>query len=472
MPQLNGDFNVAEMFEKYQSYMSDVSTVDYTSGSEESRGFGEKTKVFNDGITFQIVSMKDHHKYDLQWGRDVLSAAFGKGKPIIRVNNGAGASIKLRVEASQLSVAECLSQVSHVLEQHRRLRLVSIDFTMDCANITTRTDIEAWLPEHTVIAERAIQLLESAGVFEKNGSSLHVLMKDGDLRDTTLQFKEQGVSRIEITFYSECVSDPKYYLEAMHAMHGRLQTCRTYTADVGDQWTALLACITQTIALYHEPSKTFGYCHWWNSLTKKMQGASRSNVHVKDIDKLLGNFSFYDRPMYFIRINNKADEAIKIYMRNYGGDPMTMIPGERGGFYPCNPQYQLSDYGMGSVPPGYIGWKSKYSNQSAPLAQISEIRPDEIVDALALEMSKLAINPKDYSSDFDVLEVGSTYTIISYGTATWYNRPQMFAKTLDGKQIRCTEPLTNILRAREAAGDMAVFDVIVTKKVKPNGKKT
>ncbi|KAF9975919.1 hypothetical protein BGZ75_000380, partial [Mortierella antarctica] len=218
----------------------------------------------------------------------------------------------------------------------------------------------------------------------------------------------------------------------MHAMHKRLQTCRTYVADVADQWSALSARITQTIALYHEPSKTFGYCHWWNSMTGKMQGASNNNVPAKSIDKLLGNFSFYDRPMYFIRINSAGDEAITIHMRiREGENLMTMIPGPHRGFYPSNPQYQLSDYGMGSVPPGYIGWKDKYSNQSAPLARIIEIRPDDIVDALALEMSKLAVNPKDYSSDFDVLEVGLTYTIISYGTAVWFNRPQMFAKTLD-----------------------------------------
>lgn len=502
MAQLTGDINVAKVFEKYRHFMSDVSMADYIGGGVKTTGFGEVTPVFNDGITFRIASKADQHKYDIPWGRRVLVDAFGAGTSVMRVDNGTGMHIKLRVVAVDgMSMEECISRVKQVLDEHKRVRMVSIDFTMDCENITTRKDVETWLPDDAVIAERStrvgnhciswfdvsvdggkirckvynkvVQLMESAGLFEKNGSSLHVLMKDCALRDTVLRFKEQGVSRIEVTFYSEAVFDMQHYVDALHDMHHRLRTCRTYVVDVGMQWDALSTCITQTIALYHVPSETFGYCHWWNSLTGKMQGASRSNIKAKDVPKLLSNYSFYDRPMYFIKISDGGDEVTEIYMRVDGGDLMTMIPGERGGFYPSNPAHHpLADYGMGSVAPGYIGWKRSYNHKSKPLAEIKEVLPVDIVDVLASELMKMSVNPKDYSCDYDVLEVGMTYKIISYGPAEYYGRLYMFAKTADGKNIRCTVPLKEILESREKDENTEIFEIRVTDKVNPCGKKT
>ncbi|KAF9919950.1 hypothetical protein BGZ67_001644, partial [Mortierella alpina] len=61
---------------------------------------------------------------------------------------------------------------------------------------------------------------------------------------------------------------------------------------------------------------------------------------------------------------------------------MTMIPGERKGFYPSNPKYQLSTYGIGAVPPGYIGWKEKFSHTSKPLAQVDKIEVSSVIDDL------------------------------------------------------------------------------------------
>lgn len=499
MGKLSGDIDICDVFERHRAYMSDVSTVDYTVGSTPTKGFGECTSVFNDGIIFKILSSKSQHKHDIIWGRTVLSEVFGNKVLVMPAGNGKGKSILLRLSHDGIPPQECISKMRIVLSRYKRIRLSSADFTMDCPNITTRKDVENWLPGGTVIAEHAarvgnnciswydvaidggkirikvynkiVQLFESAGVFEKNGSNFHMLLNDSALSGTALKFKECGVSRIEITFYSETVSDFQYYVDALHDVHKRLQTCPSYVASIKKQWQQLATCITQTIAVYHAPSKTFGYCHWWNSMTGKMQGASRNRIDSSDVLKLLGNFSFYDRPMYLIRAKSDQDEAVEVYMRREGGHLMTMIPGERGGFYPSEPKHQLSDYGIGAVPPGYIGWKEKFGHNSKPLAQVDQIQSSSVLEELVTKMSALAVNPREYDADYDLLDVGSQYTIISYGESHYHGKSYMFARTSDGKYIRCGAYLKSMLEEHRESGNTAVLTIVVLRKVKPGNKK-
>src|SRR5579871_3316301 len=354
-PEVVGIYNFAKAFATHRAYLSDVSCVDYTCGEDGVRGFESPTDVFNDGITVYMSSSKDLHKADANYVRTAICDVMGKGVKILRVDNGLGADIRFCITAceSERIPQITVQKVDALLTKYKSIKLADIDFTLDCGRISTRKDVKAWLPPGTKIADsknrtgnnciswfeddgkrrckeynKTVQIAETAGARPVLGSDMHILLNGSMLADSIISFKDVGMTRLEITFYGGELKTPDEYVEAVMDLFERMESCTTYSVSLERQWNALASCLTQMMCIYHEPSSTFAYVHWWNSLTGKMQG-SQKEINKKNLLKVVANFGFSERPIYLLTVDGRGEE-LKVYRRGIGSSEITLLPGPSG----------------------------------------------------------------------------------------------------------------------------------------------
>src|SRR5579871_1135500 len=358
---LVSDYSFANAFAKYRAYLSDICDVDYTCGAEGRQGFGAHTEVFNDNITVSIVSEKEMQKADAVFCRAAIRDIFGNRVGILRADNGQGGKMRFCISTSRLPLENVIKKVKELARKYKRITLCDIDFTIDCQYITTRADVVDWLPAGTKIMDRAnttgnnciswfeddgkrrckeynktVQIKESAGVREVIGSSLYTLVTDNETADTALEYKGVGMTRLEVTFYGTSISNAQYYTDVVMDLYRRMGKCKTYKVSLEEQWNALASKITQMMCIYHVPSGMFAYCHWWNSLTGKIQGGSRS-VDRQGVLKIRSHYGFVNRPIYLLTVvvnGGTLDEEIRLYRRSEQDENIILAPGARGGLYP------------------------------------------------------------------------------------------------------------------------------------------
>lgn len=482
--QLEGDYAFAESFSRYRAYLSDICDVDYTCGREAGRGFGGHTPVFNDNVTVSVQTTPEMHKVDIAYARAGISDILGDDIGIMRVDNGKSSSLRFCLTLPRMSVGDVVASIQKLLDKYHRIKLCDIDFTIDCERITTRKDVEVWLPAGTKIADRrnktgnnciswyeedgkrrckeynkTVQVLESAGAREKIGSSLHVLFTDTEVGSTAQEYKDSGVTRLEITFYSSELYRAEHYTTTVLDLYCRLRTCASYSVSLADQWCALSSKLTQMMCIYHTPTSTFAYCHWWNSLTGKIQGSSKT-IKGKDLMKVLGNYSFVDRPVYLITVKGSpAREDIKVYRRASSDENITLVPGTNGGLYPSGKDKvrDLADYGMGVVEPGHLGWKDRLRSTSKALAVceeevMQEASIEDEINALMASMSKITINTKEYRPAHKTLVLDKVYTIMAFGKEVFHGKECVFARTTSGDAVRCEKSLARMILEHDASG--------------------
>lgn len=487
---LTADVNLSKVLSRYGEYLSDIAFVDYTAGGTITSGFSDTTEMFNDNVTLALPT-----GMSVRNGFRTLRDIFGAGATIVRGSGGGG---EIRVI--------CGLPGGLTPEQFRdielsRIRLVDIDYTVDARNITTRTKLLEYLislgpVEIADRGEKAVgrnclswwavdadgdrvrikvyntfaHILESAGVRVLLGSNVHSLLNGSVKADTLLRHKDHGVSRIELTFYSDTFKPISVYRTmVMNVASELLAGCPTYCNSLSRQWATFQTNIHQTAAVYHVETSTFAYCHWWNSLTKMMQGGSSAIRNIGELPKLLGNYSFYERDMHLITIADDG-ETSSTFARVPGGSPITMCCGPKGGLYPSGPSRILVDYGdgVGNVGTGYLGWPLTYTYRSRPLASVEE-RPDDI-GSLVEQMESLTIINRDYKPAFTGLEVGRRYVVCGSGVGNFRGTDYVYVKLDDGSRVRCGPSLEQLVRDHMNNGNVK-FSFIVDRKVNNSGWK-
>lgn len=395
----------------------------------------------------------------------------------------------------------------------------SIDVTVDCGHISTRSIIEQYILSHglatksdivndrrytgdncisylgkaselnnaktrTKIYNKFVQAMESSQVLQRLGSRLSHLVAspDASSMEKLKRFLNTGYSRIELTIYGSTLFAPISYECAMNDLLGDLASCPTYCVPLYDQWHMIVDRLSQAVAVYIEETETFAYCHWWNSLTRQMQGLCKAHVSRDKLECLLANFSFNDRPIhcFFLQVGAESTSSYDVikherYQRVSGCTSMTLVPGLSNSLFPSRSRLQVkdvmfADIGLDIYKNVYLEWPSNRLEKSvnrclAPLILLNEDRFSMLSMRNALPVSLVAVNSpqvSSYRADYACLSINATYTVIKYGYASFRNKECLHLVLNDGTtKVRCSSELQSTCEAMIQDG--VVFSFTVTR---------
>jgi hypothetical protein len=389
----------------------------------------------------------------------------------------------------------------------------SVDVTVDCARISTRQIIEKYVLSHnlatqsdivndrsstgdncisylgkspylnnlntrTKIYNKFIQALESSQVLQRLGSRLSHLVADHDASymDKLKRFLDAGYTRIELSVYGSTLFAPISYEDAMNDLLDKLDACPTFNVSLFDQWHKVADTLSQVAAVYIEETETFAYCHWWNSLTKQMQGLCKQHVSKDKLECLLANFSFNDRVIHCFHLEGDGTTIIKHerYQRAAGCIAMTLVPGLSNSLFPSRSRLQIkdimfADIGLDIYKNIHIEWPSNRLDKSvdkclAPLIQVSadSFDMESLQNALPVSLTHIhSPQVSIYRADYLCLIVNATYRVIKYGYASFRNKMYLHLVLNDGAiKIRCSRELQE--RCEPLLQDAVAFSFTVT----------
>ncbi|KAF9975190.1 hypothetical protein BGZ75_000613 [Mortierella antarctica] len=431
----------------------------------------ESVKLVTSGILsrscYDYFSKKDRERY-----RGKSSDIYCNGYVAVKVS---------LIDCRARKVVSTLSSLLSTLRK-RSIVLHDIDFTYDCQYITMRSFVERHLEDNgidTVINDRKrvgdhciswmghvdetknirykvynkfVQVLESAEVRKSLGSRMEDLVaKEGAFARRMERHKEHGYSRVELTFYGPQLLDLSTYRKRMDDARELLGKCPTFECSFELQWKERARRIQSMLAIYFPKEKFFAYCHWWNSTTSKKYGYMWRKVPSAIAMTLLANYSFNDRPIYYLEAEVKGDTVAvtkaKVYERVPGCTAMTMVAGGQKGMFPsresqANGARKFSKVGIVEVDNVAIGWpKKRIDRRSPPLADIVEKEVD-VGDGHIVRLESMSSS--SYTAGYNCLEEGSSYTIVAAGQKEYRGEWQWHFITECGKRVRAGKSLKKI----------------------------
>ncbi|KAL1931081.1 hypothetical protein VTP01DRAFT_10218 [Rhizomucor pusillus] len=417
-----------------------------------------------------------------------------------------GAYIAIKVSFQQgiplHTVIRCVRQAVRLLEESTVI-LHDIDIAVYCAFISTRAIIKEYLMTLGVtdrdIADDVKDMLESTDVRSKVGSQPANLIMNPcpRLTEKLKSFMASGMSRIEITFYSSTIYIVEEYRLILDQTLERLSQCPTFEISFERQWRALANEISSFSAIYVQDKGIFGYSHWWNSTTRKKQGVCRSRVDGKDLIQLLSNFSFNDRPIHCLILETARDEDQShspYHLVQYRGNvrtrfATTLVPAQNDPLYPFRSSLPgvpfFASIGLVEANGVLIDWpldrlrKATKDREASTVCSIQlyeeNIRSMPSGDHVRVDDSRLVemrnlLRPTDYKADYNVLVLGSSYTITHFGTTMYKGRLYICLQSDDEIGFQCSsQRLASVVEEYIQRGE--IFTIHVDGIVKRRGFK-
>lgn len=436
--------------------------------------------------------------------------------------------IAVKVSFANIPFTTLIPELSHVLAElkHKCVVLHDLDIAVDCAYISTRLIIEryilgqgveqaniikdrhsvgdnciSWcspvknnLSMRTKVYNKFVQMLESCDVRSSIGSQLNYLVSNPDtaLLERFQSYAATGMSRIEITIYSNKILTTKRYHSIMDDTLSFLKSCPTFKVPFQQQWREVVGRLSQMMAVYIRDTKTFAYCHWWNSITRRKQGIVKPQVNASEVKALLANFGFNDRPIHYFLVERESESAYRVikqktYTREKGCTAITLVPGISNSLYPfraglLHHALNFKDIGLVTVQNITIEWPQSRlrRDRNVTLANIRRVKSRDVYDMSslgdALECSAKdspivhsdVLRMADYKADYQALEVGAVYTVKSYGYGMYRGREYLCLTLDDGIHVRCSQGLTSILPTPLKDSQPFQIRVVRTKKIKGN----
>ncbi|KAG0042773.1 hypothetical protein BGZ90_009284, partial [Linnemannia elongata] len=146
-----------------------------------------------------------------------------------------------------------------------------------------------------------------------------------------------------------------------------LDGCTTFDYSYEQHWIERAELIKAMVAVYIPGSKVFAYCHWWSSVTRKY-GYMWSKVSAPLALHLVANYSFNDRPIYYVEAKVSENGTVKVtkemYEREPGCKAKTLVPGGSKGMFPSyalfdRAVYKFADMGIVPVDNIRIRWPKR-----------------------------------------------------------------------------------------------------------------
>lgn len=431
--------------------------------------------------------------------------------------------IQIKVSFDEIALELVLRVLRNVQrELHDNLIVMhDLDISVDCGLVSTRDLIESYITQvlevdpsdivsdrHKVgdhciswlcqttgnvavdlrvkIYNKFVQMIESTDARSCIGSQLSnfVANKSEKFTAKLLRYKDTGMTRFEITMYARDLFNLEDYVVLMNDLLDKMSRCSTYQISFENHWKSVCQRIRSTVAFYDCENKTFAYCHWWNSLTKRMQGLVKGNISEQHVQSILANFTSNDRPIHYfvVRLVGKEYEIVRRsrYIRAEGCTSMTFVLGPGNSLVPSKyfikdrPVLTFGFVGFTTHENITIGWSTgpmKYG-QTVDGVQLLE-HPDhaETVnnaqdvgdDALRLSES---VNMSIFQADYNVMEPGRQYRIVSYGFGSYRGKEYLCVSTSCGIHARCSRTLDNLVRSRISQGRHVLVRAIKQQKTK------
>lgn len=404
-----------------------------------------------------------------------------------RKASGAVEYFSIKVTLHSLDLPALLASLQGCIEdlEEEYIFLHDVDVATDCRRVTSRPILQKYLEDNfgddvkvvndlsrvgnhclswmaTTNDERKVrckvynkfvQMMESAETTSSLGSRLEslVIAVDGKLHKRLRRARNTGLSRLEVKFYGD-LQDHAYYEDYLELVKEMIQGCPTFKVPYENYWKYMASNITSMVGVFAygtvDGSETtaFAYCHWWNSITAKKYGVMREKVGREEALKLLANYSFNDRPIYFLEVSlDDPSKEIQVtkHMRPEGCTEMTLAAGRQNGLYPYIYHDEVYEFAsMGIVPTNNItiAWPERRLRKSSPpLVDIHQVAMD--VEDLYMQTEKLSGTKASYKVAHQVLKERTKYTIIAAVKSTFRAREYIFATLSNGLKVRCGKNL-------------------------------
>ncbi|CEG75311.1 hypothetical protein RMATCC62417_10376 [Rhizopus microsporus] len=214
--------------------------------------------------------------------------------------------------------------------------------------------------------------------------------------------------------------------------------------------------------VYVPETQTFAYCHWWNSLTKRIQGVSKTKITAADAKLHLANFSFNDRPIHYLVVKQKGEKEYEItkhtiYKRVKGCTAITLVPGIAESLSPYRKDLEQQALGFQEV--GIIPVQN--ITLEWPMSRLRRDRGDKLAqvvrcknrtpakDGASTPLTHLPnIQMSLCKADYTSMTVGEAYTVVAYGSGDFRGRHYLCLKLLGGIFIRCSPGMEEVVYPR------------------------
>jgi hypothetical protein len=392
----------------------------------------------------------------------------------------------IKVTLHELEAVSLLPELQPLLDELEvsYIFLHDIDITTDSRNVTSRPILQEYLEDkygedvdivndlHKVgnhclswftktskdqkvrckVYNKFVQMMESAEVRMSLGSRMENLVMDvdEDLHKRLYKAKKSGLTRLELTFYGQQLHTFSYYKKALESVKRDIQECPTFRVPYKAYWKYMVSTITCMIGVHitMDDSSAFAYCHWWNSITGKKYGSYRDKVEKEEAMTLLGNYSFNNRPIYFVEVMMDGDEikdtTITRYKRPDGCTAITLVAGAHKSLYPYlydDDVLEFRDMGIVEVDNVKIQWPESRIRKGAP--PIADIQLDDICAEKFILVHNNAVHKATYKAGYVVLEKNTHYKVIAVAMDRFRGKAYIFATLSSGIKVRCGKSLEN-----------------------------
>jgi hypothetical protein len=335
------------------------------------------------------------------------------------------------------------------------------------------------------VYNKFVQMMESAETTSSLGSRMESLVidVDGKFHKRLRRARKMGLSRLEVKFYGGDLKNHAYYEDYLEHVKEMIQECQTFEVPFENYWKYMTSNISSMVGVFASGTvdgstrTAFAYCHWWNSITAKKYGVLREKVDREEALKLLANYSFNDRPIYFLEVSlDDPSKEIKVtkYMRPEGCTEMTFVAGRHNGLYPYIYHDEVYEFaGMGIVPTNNItiDWpEGRLRKSSPPLVDIHQVAMDD--EDLYMQTEKLSGTKASYKVAHEVLKERTKYTLIAAVRRTFRGKEYIFATLSNGLKVRCGKSLeAKVVKWLDEYEDSKVpqMDFTTTKKRRVRG---
>jgi hypothetical protein len=448
-------------------------------GAATGKYISEIRSIFN-RLSLEVASIKlvqDGNVVDDEYFSDNIIESHQEG---FNESSYVPGFVAIKVALDDCTGRRVVLTLANVLRAMKKKFIVlhDIDFAHDCKYITTRSHLERHLEDNGItnivddrrkvgdyciswrgskkrknirykVYNKFVQLLESAEVRKSLGSRMEELVERGGKFSKRLKrYRKYGYTRIELTFYGSKLLSLEDYKNRMEETKNMLADCTTFKCSFEEQWRQRAENISSMMAVYFPNEKYFAYCHWWNSITSKKYGYMWTNIPKNSVHQLVSNYSFNDRPIYYVEARVEGECLIiseeKTYERVHGCTAITMVAGGSKGMYPSQDSFdegvrEFSEMGIVEVNNITIGWPERRHNaRSAPVAELVEKEDDNIGYIKRLR----SINPSVYTSGYSCLVNRRHYTIIAAGCMEYRGEMQWHFITKCGLRLRAGKSLT------------------------------